>query len=253
MQPRAHFDPKALEELAESIRSRGVLQPILASPAEEGRYFILAGERRWRAAQQAGLETVPVLVRRVEDPRERLELALIENLQRADLDPLEEAEAYRRLAEEFGLTHDEIARRVGKTRTAVTNQLRLLKLAPKVQELLRMGQLTPGQARPLLALPEEETQVALAERAVREGLSARALEALVQQPTARKPTRVPEPPNQEPHAQSAADRLTRVLQTRVEIVRRGKGGTILIYFHSEEELMRLYDLLRELGNRRRQP
>ncbi len=250
-QPRTHFDPETLEELSRSIRERGVLQPILASPAGADRYFIIAGERRWRAARQAGLETVPVLVRRVDDPRERLELALVENLQRAELDPLEEAEAYRRLSEEFGLTHEEIASRVGKTRAAITNQLRLLKLAPEVQELVRKGQLTSGQVRPLLSLPNLEAQWALAQRAIREGLSARALEALVQQPTGRKQISKRGQEQPEPHAASAAERLTRILQTRVEIERRGKGGRILIHFHSEEELMRLFDLLKALSTRRR--
>lgn len=248
-QPRTQFDEEALEELARSIRERGILQPILASPGREGRFTILAGERRWRAAQRAGLAAVPVLVRRVDDPRERLELALVENLQRADLDPLEEAEAYRTLAEQFGLTHEEISARVGKSRAAVSNQLRLLKLPHRVQELLRSGQLTAGQARPLLALDSERQQIELAERAVAESLSARALERLADPrgSTGKGSKRPPQPP--EPHAAAAAEQLTRVLQTRVEILRRGTGGKILIHFHSEEELMRLHDLLK--GSRAR--
>jgi ParB family chromosome partitioning protein len=237
-QPRNHFDDEGLGELAESIRMQGVLQPIVVTPSNSGVYTIIAGERRWRAAHLAGLAAVPVVVRQVEDDRQLLELALVENVQRADLDPIEEAEAYRTLAESFGLSHEEIARRVGKSRAAISNALRLLKLPPAVQDLLRSGQLSAGQARPLLALDDPALIERLAERAVRRGLGARALEAL-SAGGGKKKKRAKSAP--EPNTAAAGERLTLRLQTRVEIERRGRGGVIKIHYHSEEELMRLFD------------
>jgi len=174
-QPRSHFDEAAIEDLVASIRAQGVIQPLVVTPEGDG-YAIIAGERRWRAARKAGLETVPVVVREVADDRELLELALVENLQRSDLNPVEEAEAYAALQDKFGLSQETVATRVGKARTTVTNALRLLRLPEEVRELLREGQLTAGQARPLLGLATPEEQILLAERAVREGLSARDLE-----------------------------------------------------------------------------
>jgi ParB family chromosome partitioning protein len=245
-QPRMAFEEEGLEELAASIRTQGVIQPLIVSPTPSGRYTIIAGERRWRAAQRAGLTSVPVVVRRVEGDRQLLELALVENLQRADLNPIEEAEAYRALQETFQLSHEEISRRVGKGRPAVSNALRLLKLPAAVQDLLRMGQLTAGQARPLLAFKSPDEQIRVAERAAREGWSARALEALASgTPAAKRRTKAPP----EPNAAAAAERLTQRLQTRVEIERRGRGGVIRIHFHSEEELMRLFDLIHDRGAR----
>ena len=151
LQPRSRFDEDELEGLAGSIRAQGLVQPLVVSPEEDGSYSIIAGERRWRAAQRAGLATVPVIIRRQVDDRERLELALVENLQRTDLNPIEEAEAYLLLQERFSLSQEEVAARLGKSRSAVTNALRLLRLPPPVLEMLRTGQLTAGQARPLLA------------------------------------------------------------------------------------------------------
>jgi ParB family chromosome partitioning protein len=248
-QPRTHFDEDAIEELAASIRAQGVVQPLVVSPDEDGTYFIIAGERRWRASRRAGLEQVPVVVRPVADDRELLELALVENLQRSDLNALEEAEAYLALQEKFGLSQEEVATRVGKARTTVTNSLRLLRLPEEVQELLREGRLTAGQARPLLGLPSREAQINLADRAVREGLSARDLERLsTEQPAREKPVKKPRPV--EVNTAAAEEKLTRRLQTRVEIRRKGKGGFLQIHFHSEEELMRLYDVLVERGETR---
>lgn len=247
-QPRVSFDDAGLEELAASIRTQGVIQPIIVTPTNTGTYTIIAGERRWRAAQRAGLTIVPVVVRKVQDDRQQLELALVENLQRADLNPIEEAEAYRSLQESFGLSHEEIAERVGKARPAVSNTLRLLKLPPEVQDLLRTGQLTAGQARPLLGLADPAEILRYAQRAAREGLTARSLEALAtQERGAGGRKRTPPPP--EPNAMAAAERLTQRLQTKVEIERRGLGGSIRIHFHSEEELMRLFDLIYERGGR----
>ena len=247
LQPRTRFEETAIAELTESIRTQGIVQPLVVTQEGDG-WTIIAGERRWRAARRAGLEEVPVVVRPVADARELLELALVENLQRSDLNPLEEAQAYAALQEKFGLSQEEVAGRVGKARTTVTNSLRLLRLPEEVRELLHEGKLTAGQARPLLALPTEEEQVRLAERAVREGLSARDLERLTaprERPAGKKPDRPVEV-----HTAAAEEKLTRRLQTRVEIHRKGKGGHLRIHFHSEEELMRLYDVLNERGENR---
>jgi ParB family chromosome partitioning protein len=256
-QPRTEFDEERLEELAESIRNQGVIQPLVVAPRPDGGYSIIAGERRWRAAKRAGLTEVPVVVRRVDDDRELLELALVENLQRADLNPVEEAEAYRQLATSFDLSQEEIAGRVGKSRSAVANALRLLNLPPEILDALRDGRLTAGQARPLLAIEDPDRQLALGERAATEGLTARELEELAREAKAggakekggkarsKKPGAPPEV-----FAGAAQEKLTRRLQTKVEIQRRGEGGTIRIHFHSEEELIRLYDGLMARGESR---
>ncbi len=246
LQPRSRFDEEAIAELAESIRTQGVVQPLVVTKKEEG-WTIIAGERRWRAARRAGLEEVPVVVRLVADDRELLELALVENLQRSDLNPLEEAEAYAALQEKFSLSQEEIAARVGKARPTIANALRLLRLPEEVREMLREGTLTAGQARPLLALSGDEEQVKLAERAVREGLSARDLERMAA--PRERPAKKPDRPV-EVHTAAAEEKLTRRLQTRVEIRRQGKGGHLRIHFASEEELMRLYDVLNERGENR---
>jgi ParB family chromosome partitioning protein len=243
-QPRARFDDSGLDELAESIRAQGVIQPVVVTARKTGGYTLIAGERRWRAAQRAGLTEVPAIVREVAGDRELLELALVENLQRADLNAIEEAEAYETLARRFGLSQEEIAARVGKARPTVTNALRLLKLPPEVADLVRDGRLTAGQARPLLALDGAEAQARLARRAVDQGLTARDLERLVAPPEAKRRKRVRKV---EVHTAAAEERLTRRLQTRVEIHRRGRGGTLRIHFHTEEELMRIYDLLLPKG------
>lgn len=245
-QPRDQFDDAELAGLAGSIAKRGVLQPLVvtADPARNGAYRIVAGERRWRAARKAGLETVPVVFREVESDRELLELALVENLQRADLNALEEAEAFRALSEEFGLSQQQIADRVGRSRAAVANSLRLLRLPEAVQERIRSGALTAGQARPLLSLGDEKSQVELAARAERESLSARELERIASSGPGRKPAATTKAGGSDPDTVHAVERLTRRLQTRVEISRRARGGGVLkIHFHSEPELIRLYERL----------
>lgn len=247
LQPRVSFDEAELDELAASIRDRGLVQPLVVTPAGDGTYTIVAGERRFRAARRAGLESVPVVVRAVGGEGELLELALVENLQRADLNALEEAEAYRLMQERFGLSQEEIAARVGKGRATVSNALRLLRLPAEIQDLVRSGQLSAGQARPLVAVEDAATQLELAQRAVAVGLSARDLEALAAAPARQRRRRAA--PQEEPHAAAAAERLTQKLQTKVEIARRGRGGFLRIHFHSEEELMRLYDLLMQRGGR----
>lgn len=247
-QPRGRFDEESLAELADSIRSQGLVQPIVVTPEGDGTYTIIAGERRFRAAGRAGLDEIPAVVRQVDDDRELLEMALVENLQRADLGPLEEAGAFHSLAEEFGLSHEEIGRRVGKSRAAISNSLRLLKLPEEVRELLASGELTAGQARPLVTVDDEEEAVDLARRAVRENLSARAVENLARDRPAggrsrRKERKV------DVHTAEAEGRLTRALQTRVVIQRRGNGGSVRLHFYSEEELMRLFDLLMDAGGK----
>ena len=204
------------------IRAQGIVQPIVVAQEEDGSYLIVAGERRWRAARRAGLDEVPVVVRQVADDRELLEAALVENLQRSDLNPLEEAEAYRTLGDRFELSQEEIAVRVGK-----------------VQELLRADRLTAGQALPLVSVAPQEEAVRLAKRAVARGWTARQVE---RRAAARKAGRR-RGPVQDPDTAAAAERLTRRLQTRVEIRRGRRGGTVRLHFHSEEELMRLYELL----------
>ncbi len=241
-QPRTAFAEDDLADLEASIRAQGIVQPIVVTPEPDGTHSIIAGERRWRAARMAGLVEVPVVVRKVADDQERLELALVENLQRSDLNPIEEAEAYALLREKFSLSQEQIAQRVGKGRTTVTNVLRLLKLPKELLELLRGGELNAGQARPLLALESPDEQIELARVAIREGLSAREMENQVSKKTTNAaPKKAKRVWPEDVHAVAAAEKLTRRLQTKVEIRRRGKGGQLRVLYHSEEELMRLYD------------
>ncbi len=248
-QPRSDFDDVGLEELAESIRTQGIVQPLVVTPGSEGKFTIVAGERRWRAARRAGLHEVPVVIRELESDRQLLEMALVENLQRSDLNPVEEGEAYRALKGSFGLSHEEIARQVGKARSTISNAVRLLSLPEEIQDLLRNGRLTAGQARPLLTLEDQDRQLQLARKAVKEGLTARKLEVLVAGGQKPRPTRPS--PVLDPDTKAAAERLTRKLQTKVEIHRKGKGGTVRLHFYSEEELMRLYELLLRPGGKLR--
>lgn len=241
LQPRGSLDAEGLDELAASIREHGVLQPLLVSPEGEGRYVLIAGERRWRAARQAGLEMVPVLIRPASDVQ-RLALALIENLQRADLTPLEMAEAYHQLHEYFGLSHEEIARQVGKSRVAVTNTLRLLKLPPPVREALAAGKISEGHARALLGLPTAQAQVAVLRVVLGQNLSVRQTEMLVQRYQGQRPVakeRSPSPPE----VRELEARLEERLGTRVMLRRGRKGGSLVIRFYSDEELETLLKVL----------
>ena len=241
-QPRDRFDPDAARALAQSVRERGVLQPILVTPDDQGGYRIVAGERRWRAAQAAGLETIPALVRELA-PREMLEIALIENLQREDLNAIEEARGYRRLQEEFGLGTGAIAEGVGRDRSTVANALRLLDLPPAVQDLVEQGRLAAGHARPLLGLPEPGAQIELAREAASRGMSARQVEARVRRLRTAARAR-PAQRARSAQVRSYEDDLQRALGTRVRIVERGRGaGTIEVAFHSSEEFERLHALL----------
>ena len=249
-QPRLIIDDGKLEELAASIRTNGIIQPILVRRTG-ATYRIIAGERRWRAAQRAGLLKVPVLVREVPEGSERqlLELALVENLQREDLNPIDEALAYQRLAEEFGLTQDHIAAAVGKDRSSVANYLRLLRLPEEVRGDLASGALSMGHARALLALADAATQRHAAREVISRALSVRDTEALVRKMTSPEPARpaAPAPKAPDVHTRAAEDRLRFVLGTKVRIVRRGSGGSIEIAFGSEAELHRLYEQLTDSG------
>jgi ParB family chromosome partitioning protein len=247
-QPRSRTESARIDELAQSIKANGVIQPILVRP-KGGGYQIIAGERRWHAAQRAGLLKVPVTVREVPDGDDRklLEWALIENLQREDLNVLEEAAAYKRLAEEFGLTQDAIAAAVGKDRSSVANILRLLKLPQEVREEVLGGRLSMGQARAILALESEQDQRNFARDAVAKGWSVRETEQMVTRALTRAggPAAKKAPAAREPdvHTRAAQDRLRLTFGTRVDIARRGQGGEIRIAFKNEEELIRIYEIL----------
>jgi ParB family chromosome partitioning protein len=246
-QPRSGpLSEVALEELASSIRQNGVVQPILVRPIGS-RFQIVAGERRWRAARRAGLDRVPVTVREVPDAQ-LLELALIENIQREELTPLEEAQAFQRLQTEFGLTQEEVARRVGRERSTVANTIRLLRLAPPARTLLAEGRIEAGHARALLALDRAEDQVALAREAARQGLSVREVERRVA--ILRAPSKPSSRRGVDANTKAAEERLRAALGTRVEIARRGRGGQLRLAFGSEAELNRLFDLLVRAGKSR---
>lgn len=237
-QPRTRIRAEQLAELAASIRESGIVQPILVRP-HAGRYQIIAGERRWRAAQHLGLATVPVSIRAVDD-EQLLELALVENIQREELSVLEEAQAFERLHQEFRLTQEQIARRVGRERSTVANTLRLLRLPREVRELLGEGRLDAGHARALLALERAEDQLALARETARRGLSVREVESRVAR--LRTP-RTPRAVGRDANTRAAEERLRAALGTRVAIRRRGKGGVLHVEFKSEAELQRLFELM----------
>ena len=242
-QPRQAVDDAKLDELARSIRTHGVIQPIVVTEREgEPGFEIVAGERRWRAAQRAGLLRVPVVVREMPHTR-RLEVALIENIQRENLNPIEEAAAYRQLADEFGMTQQQIAEAVGKERATVANYQRLLGLPGEVRADVAAGRLSMGHARALAGLDDAGEQLTVARR-IREGdLSVRAAEELVKGAGRPKPERKTDPAPADVHVRAAEERLRLSLGTRVRIVQRGKRGRIEISFTSEDEMQRLYEQL----------
>ncbi len=242
LQPRARLDPEALAELATSIREHGLIQPLIVSQQGPERYQLIAGERRWQAAQMAGMATVPVILKET-TPQQSLELALVENIQRADLNPLEEASAFRQLVEEFGLTQEQVADRVGKSRTAVTNTMRLLRLPAQVREALVGGTIFEGHARALLALPTAEAQVASFKVIVKRSLSVRQTEELVRRLLAR-----PGPEKTKrtltPESEALEEEFRQTLGTKVNLYRSRKGrGRLVIHFYSEEELQAIYDVI----------
>ena len=246
-QPRSVFDADALQELANSIREVGLIQPLIVrqapteGPVDSPRYQLITGERRWRAAQLAGLDQVDVIVKDV-TPQEMLELALVENIQRADLNPLEEANAYQQLVDEFGLTQDRVAERVGRSRVSVTNTLRLLRLPDEVKSALLERVISEGHARALLMLDEPEEQLLAFRTIMKKGLSVRQAEELVRRLQAatenltRQRTRSPE-------TEALEHQFRESLGTKVDLYRSRKGGKLVIHFYSEEDLQALYERL----------
>jgi ParB family transcriptional regulator, chromosome partitioning protein len=260
-QPREHFDEEALVSLTASIREMGVLQPILVRPAVDDQYEIIAGERRWRAAKRAGLQHIPAIVREVEDTA-ALEHALVENLHREDLNPLEEAAAYQQLMEDFGLTQELVAQRVGRSRSAVANTLRLFQLPPSLQRMIADGRLSAGHARALLATPDRELQEELADECLNRGLSVRDVEQLVRDRLAPKVDPVPEPepaptptPSaprppatlREPAVLELEELLSARLNTRVSVSLSGKRGRVVVEFADLDDLERIYRVITPPG------
>jgi len=238
-QPRAPIRDQDLVELASSIEEHGVIQPLIVTRVPDG-YQLIAGERRWRASRLAGLSAVPVLVKDVA-PSEMLELALVENVQRSDLNPLEEAMAYSQLTEVFGLTQEQVARRVGKSRVAISNTLRLLKASRPVQEALLEGKISEGHARALLGLGQDEAQEAALKTVLKQGLNVRQTEQLVRRLLgACRDTQRPVP-EVSPGTRALESCFREALGTKVNLKRSGEGGRIVIYFYSDEELDALYE------------
>mgnify|MGYP005831450289 CR=1 FL=1 len=252
-QPRKMFDKDKLDELADSIREHGVIEPVIVRPTDDGAYELVAGERRFRATVLAGLQSIPAVVRVVDD-RQSLELALIENLQREDISPLECAEAYRRLMDEFGLTQEQIAERVGKNRSTIANTLRLLNLPPEILESLSKGEITEGHARALLSVNDTEEQLNCWRRVVSQGLSVRETERLSRTPKASRTSKTSSVPratgrqrHTDPYLADVEDKLRRYLGTKVSITRNdANAGKIEIEFYDDDDLMRILDLIAQM-------
>jgi ParB family chromosome partitioning protein len=241
-QPRNTLQPEELADLTESVREHGVLQPLIVTPGDrDGRYILIAGERRLQASRLAGLTSVPVIVRQASD-QQRLELAIIENIQRSDLSALEEAEAYRQLAEDFELSHEAIASRVGKSRVAVTNTLRLLKLPDSVKNALIERRISEGHARALLALPTFEAQTAALRTVIAQELNVRQTEQLVRKLSGEKPVHKVKS-TASPETVELEERLRSSLGTKVSLRTGRKGGTLTIHYYSDEELDALLEIL----------
>lgn len=243
-QPRRSFDAAAMFELTLSIERDGVIQPIVVRPSPGGRYEIIAGERRWRAAKRAGLTEIPIVLRDADDEKV-LELAIVENVQREDLNPIELAIAFQRMAAELNLSHDQIGEKTGKDRATISNSIRLLQLPQEVQDMVATKRLSPGHARALLKVQNEQRQREMAERSLNEGWSVRQMEEFT------KPSKVPtvsgektltEPPRVDPNVKAAISELERVLGTRVRVAEKGKNkGQIEIEYYSDEDLDRIYN------------
>ena len=242
-QPRSAIRDQDLVELAASIEEHGIIQPLIVARAPDG-YQLIAGERRWRSARLAGLTTVPVIVKDAA-PSEMLELALVENVQRADLNALEEAIAYRQLTEEFGLTQEQVARRVGKSRVSVANTLRLLKAARSVQEALLADRISEGHARALLGLEREEAQEAALKTVLKQRLNVRQTEELVRRLFGQGSEKLRPAPAISPETRALESRFREALGTKVNLTRSGEGGRIVIHFYSDEELDALYERIVE--------
>jgi ParB family chromosome partitioning protein len=240
-QPRTHFDEVELEELAQSIREHGVLQPVLVSQQPDGTYQLITGERRWRAIRRAGMPTVPAMVKEA-TPQASLELALVENIQRRDLNPLEEAHAFRALLDEHGLTQEQLGQRIGKSRVAITNTLRLLHLPEPVREALLDGSITEGHARAILMANGESARLQVLERVIADHLSVRDTEALARQLNTSR-TRDSAPSAPDPDLERLEDAFRQALGTRVRLVKGRRGGRLVITFFSDEELQGIYELI----------
>jgi ParB family transcriptional regulator, chromosome partitioning protein len=241
-QPRTHFDQDELAELAASIREHGVLQPVLVSQLADGNYQLITGERRWRAVQLAGMATVPAMVKEA-TPQASLELALVENIQRRDLNPLEEAHAFRALIDEHGLTQEALGQRIGKSRVAVTNTLRLLQLPERVMAALASGTITEGHARAILMAEGDEARLRVLDRVVAEHLSVRDTEALARRISEGAPAAHAERPPSDPDVERLEDEFRSALGTRVRLVKGRRGGRLVITFFSDDELQGLYDAI----------
>jgi ParB family chromosome partitioning protein len=239
-QPRTQFDEASINELATSIKETGIIQPLLVVP-EEDHYKLIVGERRWRAAQRAGLRVVPVIIRNMTEDKQ-LEVSLIENIHREDLNPLEIAEAFERLVNQLGLTQQEVADRVGKDRASVANYIRLLKLQPEIKALIRDGKLSMGQARAILSLEDEELHKSVAFQAVEKSLSVRETEKLVQKLKERPPRT--QKSLEDPDLKALEEELIQCLGTKVTIAGQRNKGTIRIFYFSLEELNRIYDKIK---------
>jgi ParB family chromosome partitioning protein len=240
-QPRQTFQSPAFDELVESVREKGIITPLLVTKTEEG-YRLIAGERRWRAAQKAGLETVPVVVKEV-TPIESLELALIENIHRKDLNPIEEAQAYQRWLEDTDTTQDVLAKKLGKDRSTIANMVRLLKLPKVIQQDLVEDRLSMGHARVLVGLKTPEEQTAFRDLIIKKSLSVRQTEALTTRKEGSRTARSAKGEEEEYYYRSLTENLRRDLGTKVDIRKKGKKGSIIIHFYSDEELDRLLEHL----------
>ena len=242
-QPRIDLAEEKLRELADSIREHGLIQPLIVSTTPEG-YQLIAGERRWRAARLAGLDRVPVVVKEASD-RARLELALVENLQRTDLNPLETAIAYDQLIRDFDLTHAEVAERMGKSRVSITKSLRLLRLPDSIKKTLMAGDITEGHAEALVALDDDELQLQVVERIRSEGLNVRQTEQLVRQLRDSQPEPAAPATTQghDPYVQGLEDEFREALGTKVNLFKNERGGRLVVHFYSDEELQAIYDAI----------
>ena len=235
-QPRVQFNDESLDELANSILEHGIIQPLILTPGKKAdQYILIAGERRLRAAEKAGLDSVPAIIRDASD-LERLELALIENIQRENLSPLESSFAYQKLTDEFSLSHDEIATKVGKSRSAITNSLRLLKLPQEIQASLHDGIISEGHARAILGLASKKSQLAAFDTINKNALNVRQTEELVRKMSGQKTAKKQTKKTTKPEIRSLEDNLRTMLGTKVSLKHSGKGGTIVIHYYSEEEL-----------------